>query len=328
MDCLICCLKFYADKFIPMTPVLSSTKELLSYYQHALKAVRIRTIGFQLAVMLFFGLLAYFAQKPALYGIGLLGVVTILIFNRNRYKKLYSRISLFKAPFPTQWREILTKHSLFFRNLDDRRRDVFEKRVQIFLHEKNIDGIDTDIDDEIRLLVAASAIIPTFAFPAFAYPELNEVLVYPKSFSQKFEIDGHDKSSENIEGMVGNRYMNHSLLLSKPSLLAGFNGRKGEENVGIHEFVHLLDREDGDTDGIPERLVENGFALPWLHLIKKEMDRIRKGNSDINPYAITNNAEFLAVVSEYFFSDPEEFQEKHPELYQFLSTVYHQKLIK
>jgi len=311
-----------------MTPILSSTNELLEYYQNSLKAIRIRTIGFQLVLMAFFCLLAYFNQKPVLYAIGLLGVVAILIFNRSRYRKIYGRVALFNTPFPADWREILNRHSLFFRNLDDRKRDIFEKRVQIFLSEKSVEGIDTDVDDEIRLLVAASAIIPTFAFPAFDYPELNEVLVYPKSFSQQFEIDGHDKSSENIEGMVGNRYMNHSLLLSKPSLLAGFNGRTGEENVGIHEFVHLLDREDGDTDGIPERLVENGFALPWLHLIKKEMDRIRKGNSDINPYAITNNAEFLAVVSEYFFSDPEEFQQKHPELYQFLTAVYHQKLIK
>ena len=311
-----------------MTPILSSAKELLEYYQNSLKAIRIRMIGFQLVVMVFFGLLAYFSQKPVLYAIGLLGVAAILVFNRNRYRKIYRRVALFNVSFPIEWREILARRSLFFRDLDDRQRAIFEKRVQIFLNEKNIEGIDTDVDDEVRLLVAASAIIPTFAFPAFDYPELNEVLIYPKSFSQKFEIDGHDRSSENIEGMVGNRYMNHSLLLSKPSLLAGFNGRKGEENVGIHEFVHLLDREDGDTDGIPERLVENGFALPWLHLIKKEMDRIRKGNSDISPYAMTNNAEFLAVVSEYFFTDPDAFQQKHPDLYQFLSAVYHQKLIK
>ena len=309
-----------------MAPIITSANDLRSYYQSSLSSVRLKIIGLQLLVMLFFGLLAYFSKKPVLYSVGFTTVVLILLVSRNRYRKTQMRVSLFSSEFPVEWREILSKHSLFFLELDDAKKELFERRVQIFLLEKKIEGIDTEVDDEIRLLIAASAIIPTFAFPAFDYPDLNEVLVYPKSFSKKFEIDGKDKSSENIEGMVGNQYMNHSLLLSKPSLLAGFNGHSGEENVGIHEFVHLLDREDGDTDGIPERLVENGFALPWLRLIKQEMDRIRRGKSDINPYAITNNAEFLAVVSEYFFNDPEEFHRKHPELFQFLTAIYHQKM--
>lgn len=41
--------------------------------------------------------------------------------------------------------------------------------------------------------------------------------------------------------------------------------------------------------------------------------------------ALTNNAEFLAVVSEYFFDNPEKFQKKHPELYQFLSAIFNRE---
>lgn len=311
-----------------MNPIISSAEDLLSFYQNSLKSVRLRSIGFEIIVMIFFGLLAYFSHKPILYLAGLISVGLIALFHRNFYGKTYRRIALFSVSFPSEWKEILSKYSLFYKNLNEIKKILFEKRIQIFLTEKKIEGIDTDVNDEIKLLVAASAIIPTFAFPAFDYPELNEVLVYPRSFSQNFEIEGNDRSSENIEGMVGNRYMNHSLLLSKPSLLAGFNGKNGENNVGIHEFVHLLDREDGETDGIPERLADSTFTLPWLHLIKNEMTRIEKGSSDINPYATTNNAEFLAVVSEYFFNDPEEFHGKHPELYAFLSSFYHQKLLK
>jgi len=299
-----------------------SVQDLKTYYENQLKSARLRAIGWELGVMILFGVLAYFSQKNVLYFLGFLVVGVIAIIHRYSYKKSYSRLAVFKTDFPESWHTILVKHSVFFQNLDSKKKALFEKRVQLFLLEKRVEGIDTEVDDEVRVLVAASAIIPTFAFPAFDYPELNEVLVYPASFSEKFEI-GSNKSSENIEGMVGNRYMNHSLLLSKPALLSGFNGRKGENNVGIHEFVHLLDREDGETDGIPERLADHSYALPWLHLIKKEMQEIRSGESDINPYAVTNNAEFLAVVSEYFFNNPEEFQQKHPELYEILSRFYH-----
>jgi Mlc titration factor MtfA (ptsG expression regulator) len=84
----------------------------------------------------------------------------------------------------------------------------------------------------------------------------------------------------------------------------------------------LLDKEDGVIDGIPELLIEKRFIGPYLHEIKKEIRKIENGKSDINPYALTNNAEFLAVVSEYFFDNPEKFQKRHPELYSFLSSIF------
>lgn len=310
-----------------MNSTLTSVSDLKTYHENHLKSARLRTIGWELAVMILFGVLAYFSKQTVLYILGFIVVAVIAIIHRSYYKKSYARIAIFKTPFPDTWREILKKHSVFFQSLDAKKQGLFEKRVQLFLLEKRVEGIDTDIDDVVRVLVAASAIIPTFAFPAFDYPDLNEVLVYPGSFSEKFEI-GENQKAENIEGMVGNRYMNHSLLLSKPALLSGFNGRNGDENVGIHEFVHLLDREDGVADGMPERLADHAYVLPWLHLIKKEIQEIRSGDSDINPYAITNNAEFLAVVSEFFFNNPEEFHEKHPELYDILSRFYHLAPVK
>jgi Mlc titration factor MtfA (ptsG expression regulator) len=94
------------------------------------------------------------------------------------------------------------------------------------------------------------------------------------------------------------------------------------ENTAIHEFVHLLDKSDGATDGIPESLMAHEYTVPWLKMMHREMRRIEEGKSDINPYALTNEAEFLAVAAEYFFEKPEKFQHMHPELYQMLSLVF------
>jgi Mlc titration factor MtfA (ptsG expression regulator) len=49
---------------------------------------------------------------------------------------------------------------------------------------------------------------------------------------------------------------------------------------------------------------------------------IKLGESDINPYAVTNEAEFFAVVSEYFFEKPKELKDRHPELYELLSNTF------
>lgn len=174
-------------------------------------------------------------------------------------------------------------------------------------------------------MVASSAIIPTFAFPDYNYPNVDNILIYPGSFDEKFQTQKYDGHQEFILGMVGNRFMNGTVILSKPDLIMAFDGLPHKSNVGIHEFVHMLDKEDGDVDGIPEILIERSFVGPWLHEIKTEMNRIAGGKSDISPYAITNNAEFLAVVSEYFFDNPEKFQHRHPELYKSLSIIFSRK---
>jgi Mlc titration factor MtfA (ptsG expression regulator) len=49
---------------------------------------------------------------------------------------------------------------------------------------------------------------------------------------------------------------------------------------------------------------------------------IRRDKSDIRDYAATNPAEFLAVVSEYFFQKPKMLKEDHPELYDMLNEIY------
>jgi Mlc titration factor MtfA (ptsG expression regulator) len=86
--------------------------------------------------------------------------------------------------------------------------------------------------------------------------------------------------------------------------------------------VHLLDKTDGMTDGIPERLLEHQYITPWLRLMHKEMDAINNDTSDIRKYGATNQAEFFAVASEYFFERPGLFKRKHPELYRMLKLSF------
>lgn len=251
-------------------------------------------------------------------------LIALVLFIRVLAKKKEVEDKL-SEKIPELWRELLRKNVRFYTNLNDADKNIFEKRVQLFLATKKIEGIDTDIDDAIRLMVASSAIIPTFAFPEYNYPNVHTVLIYPNSFDEDFQTRRYEGHKEFISGMVGNRFMNGNVILSKPDLVTAFDGLPHKENVGIHEFVHLLDGEDGVIDGIPKVLIEQRFVGPWLHEIKKEVDKIEKGHSDINPYALKSNAEFLAVVSEYFFDNPEKFKRRHAELYTFLSGIFKRK---
>lgn len=196
----------------------------------------------------------------------------------------------------------------------------FESSVQQFLKRIRITGIDTEVTDEDRLLVASSAVIPIFAFPEWEYNKLYEVLLYPDLFSEEFDFKGHNRE---ISGLVGTGgAMDHVVIFSKPALWMGFDNQSDKHNVGIHEFVHLFDKQDGNLDGIPAILMENQAILPWLDLIKSKTDDILSGNSDLNPYGAVSKVEFLAIAGEYFFERPILLQEKHPELYKAMASIF------
>ena len=225
--------------------------------------------------------------------------------------------------FPGAWRLILKNKVTFYVQLSAAEQLRFEASILQFLDEVAITGIDTALDDTDKLLVAASAVIPIFGFPDWRYHNLNEVLLYDAPFNHDYETE--QGKERNILGMVGSGSMNRMMILSKPALHTGF-AQRSMHNVGIHEFVHLLDKADGATDGYPEMLLQQPFLIPWMKLMHREIAAIKAGRSDINGYGSTNEAEFFSVVSEYFFQQPERLEKNNPELFEMLERIFKQDL--
>jgi len=242
----------------------------------------------------------------------MVAAIAVIIF----YKRPAKLVSL-----PDGYRDLLTAHVAFYRALDDAARINFENKIQEFLGYIRIHGVNTDVDDLDRLLVASSGVIPVFGFPEWKYYNLRDVLLYPVSFK---EIDFSTAGNGDVLGMVGDGAMQMMMILSKPSLRQGFDNTSGRGNTGIHEFVHLLDKQDGAVDGLPEALLDKQYTIPWLHLMAESIAQIKTGRSDINIYGATNKAEFLAVAAEYFFKQPALLRKKHPELYNLLTQIFRQ----
>jgi Mlc titration factor MtfA (ptsG expression regulator) len=223
----------------------------------------------------------------------------------------------------SDYRELLNAHVAFYQHLDDTQKAKFEALVATFVQDYRMEGVGTEITDLDKVLIASSGVIPVFGFADWKYKNLTNIILYPDTFDNEFQFEGENR---NIMGMVGSGYMNGQMLLSRAALQKGFSNSAGKENAAIHEFVHLLDKADGATDGVPENLLAHEYALPWLKMMHQEMHRIEEEKSDINPYALTNEAEFLAVAAEYFFEKPEQLQYKHPEIYETLRRVFGQDL--
>lgn len=236
----------------------------------------------------------------------------------------FSKLKRKKAePFPTTWESALQSSILFYQKLSDSEKELFKKRMMAFLAEVNIEGVKTEITDEDRMLLAASAVIPVFGFGDWHYNNLSGILIYPDNFNEDLQFND-ENDGRVISGLVGNGQFEKQMILSKRALHQAFSNKTDKHNTPVHEFVHLLDKMDGDTDGIPEQLLKQEYVLPWVNLMHEEMEAINNDKSDIRKYGGTKQAEFFAVVSEYFFERPDLFKRKHPEIYNMLVQCFQQ----
>lgn len=251
---------------------------------------------------------------PALLVIGALYLLFRKIWKPASWKKP-------KMPFSVEWKKMLQANVSYYVNLPTEKRNLFEYKVHEFIYNCKITGVNTDVEDIDRVLIASSAVIPVFSFPDWNYSNIDEVLLYPGEFDNSYNTEGEGR---NIAGMVGTGYLEGKMILSKSALHHGFSNSSDKKNTAIHEFVHLIDKSDGSIDGVPELLLDKQFTIPWLDLIHKKIIAIEEGEANINPYGATNQVEFFAVISEYFFERPQLLKQKHPQLYAYLKQIFKQ----
>jgi Mlc titration factor MtfA (ptsG expression regulator) len=224
--------------------------------------------------------------------------------------------------WPENYRDLLNDYVMFYMNLNDEGKKLFEDKFQKFLSAVKITGANAEIEDIDRVLIGAAAVIPVYYISDWEYVNLREILVYPGNFNADFDQQGNDRM---ISGMVGSGAMQNVLIVSKWELRQGFINSNSNRNTAIHEFVHLIDKMDGTLDGIPEILLERKHIAQWRQLLQSTMQNIRQGESDIDIYGATSPVECFAVVSEYFFEQPGLFRSNHPQLNEMLQQIFIRK---
>jgi Mlc titration factor MtfA (ptsG expression regulator) len=235
-------------------------------------------------------------------------------------RKCRRRLAAVRRAFPVIDEAILNTRVAFYQALNDAEKQRFRQLVQVFLDEVRITGVRVEIDETTRILVAASAVIPIFGFHDWDYHRLSEVLVYPTTFDQDYKIEG--KSDRNILGLTGRGQLRGLLILSQPALLAGFSNASDRQNVGLHEFAHVVEQEEVQHGLPPEVPVD--VIREWSAFVVRELKHPEINKAHINPYGYTNEHELLAVLTEYFFKSPESLRQRDPALYDLMRKLFHQ----
>jgi Mlc titration factor MtfA (ptsG expression regulator) len=241
----------------------------------------------------------------------LIGAALHLVLARRSKR----RRAALAGPFPESWRTVLEERFDHYDRLPPELRRRFEDDVRIFLAEKRISGVEVAVTDELRILVAASAVTLSLGWPAYEWDQLTEVLLYPDDFDRDYNFGGAER--------VGETHPWGSVILSVPALEDSFADPDDAYHVGFHEFAHLLDVDHSHFDGIPPGL-DAARRAEWVALTEKEMERLRRGKSVIDPYGAHDPVEFLAVAVEAFFEASLALRRRHRELYALLAHFFAQ----
>jgi hypothetical protein len=222
---------------------------------------------------------------------------------------------LLALPFPDRWRRTLEERYDHYDRLPTPLRARFESDMRLFLAEKRITGVAVEVSDELRVLVAASAVTLSLGWPDYEWDQLAEVLLYPQDFDRDYSFESGE--------LAGEAHPWGTVILSVPALQESFADPDDAYHVGLHEFAHLLDVDQTHFDGIPVGLDPARHA-EWVALAEREMQRLRRGKSVLDDYGADDPVEFLAVAVEAFFEAPLALRKRHRELYAILADYFGQ----
>jgi hypothetical protein len=261
----------------------------------------------------------------ALLGLALIlaGVIFYVLFwPAIRRRRILDR------EFPESWLRILQRRLPFFASLSAQEQQRLLELIRLFLADKQFIGCaGQEIDDDIRITIAAQACLLVLNRPESHYQNLRSILVYPSTFVARREVrDELGLVSTSHTAMLGESWSQGKVVLAWDNVEHGVRDLHDGQNVVLHEFAHQLDSESGATNGAPLLLTRGGYKS-WATVFQMEFEQLQQSvllhqPSLIDEYGATNPAEFFAVATETFFERPREMAAHHSELYRELSGFF------
>ncbi|WP_377714239.1 zinc-dependent peptidase [Pseudofulvibacter geojedonensis] len=243
-------------------------------------------------------------------GLKLIDVIYINVFKRPLWVHFY----WYKKRLNKKQQQILKEKFTFYNKLSSLNKKRFEHRVIRFVGDKEFIAREGLIlDDEKKLLIAATAVMLTFGMRDYLIPIIEKVIVYPDVFYSTINQEDH-KGEFNP--------MLRALVLSWKDFEEGFRIDDDNLNLGIHEITHAIHINSIKRTDTASVIFSDGFyELQQLLLNENVKTRIME-SSYFRDYAFTNKFEFLAVVLENFIESPDEFKGQFPLVYKKIRQMF------
>ncbi|MEQ8927947.1 MAG: zinc-dependent peptidase, partial [Fulvivirga sp.] len=225
-----------------------------------------------------------------------------------------------RQPLYPKYRNILNQYCAYYKVLSASDKIEFERKLRRFMYSKKFipRGIPM-VTPEMRVLISASAIQLTFRLPEIYLSNFDKILIYPNEYYSHINKRYHLGEVNPRAGII---------VLSWKAFVQGYGDLRDSYNLGIHEMAHAIHFENRIKNEEFEFLNREAlFALDKITM--RELEHIRAGKDHLlRAYAGTNEYEFFAVSLEYFFEQPQELKQAHPDLYETLKTLLNQDPLK
>lgn len=244
------------------------------------------------------------------------------------YRDWHRRRVLRRARLPdTLWSAAVSMLPLL-RGLSTAERARLHDLSTLFLHEKAFEAAGgLVLSDEMLTVIAAQACLPILNLDLDWYEGWSSVIVYPGEFvPHREEVDEAGVVHMRRDPLSGEAWLQGPVILSWEDI--ALSGACDGYNVVIHELAHKLDMLNGDPNGFPP-LHRDMNPQHWTSVFTAAYDDMNAqldagADTAIDPYAAEAPDEFFAVLSEYFFEQPQLVRTTYPEVYQQLSAFYRQ----
>lgn len=256
-------------------------------------------------------------------------------------KALLSRFMPSHAPSPAidddLWREVVDALPfLATRSAADL--DKLRALATDFLGGKQFSTAhDLPLTQAMQVSVAAQACLPILHLPPALYRGWTGIVLYPGEFLIRKTVEDEDGVVHAVaQEASGEAWDGAHVALSwqdvQTSDVLAYN-------VVIHEFVHKLDMEHGEANGVPpliRRLHGDLTEQAWCEVFDPAYEDFCHHVSNVpdtrweafastsllDPYATEHESEFFAVCAEAFFVAPVAFRNEYPALYTLFSRYF------
>lgn len=221
------------------------------------------------------------------------------------------RSLLLREPFREAWQQIIDERLPFYAAYDEATKQCFREHVQVFIAEKNFEGVGIELDDEIKVVIAGEAARLIAHLDIDLYDAIESIVVRPTHMA---------KDDAHVLGLV-HRF--GTVMLAWDAVERGLRNEHDGLNTALHEFAHAIDLVDGDFDGTPP-LPTSRAVRAWATVFAKDFLALQADpdRDVLRAYGAENEAEFFAVAVEVFFEKPRQLKKKHPALYAQLAGFF------
>ena len=224
-------------------------------------------------------------------------------------KQFFTHFYVKRNKLPDTYKTILKQQFHFFNKLKLVEQKNFEHRIHYFINNWEFIGKDTEINNTMKVKVAATAAKLTLGFRNYKIDSVDKIVIYPKAYFSNVNQRLH-------KGEFNMSY--NALVFSWEDFEKGYAIEDDNLNLGVHECIHALHvsflksrRYSTSAAIFLDSFQELTTVLDANQALKQKL--ITSGY--FRDYAFENHFEFISVLVENFIETPSEFRSQFPKIY-------------